>query len=45
MYGSKKGKNALADVYRQKQSEVASAAFKQESLPNGLMIYLLKFSS
>lgn len=44
IYTSKKGKNELIDVHRHKQCEVASVAFKQESLPNGLMIYLCKSS-
>ena len=36
---TKKGKYALTDTYRQKQSDIACSAFKQESLPNGLIIH------
>jgi hypothetical protein len=42
---AKKGKYALADTYRQKQSKIACSALKQESLPNGLIIHLRKSSS
>jgi hypothetical protein len=34
----KKGKYGLSDGYRQKQSDIASTAFNQESLPGGLII-------
>lgn len=39
MYTYAKGKNGLGDVYRHKQSEIASAALQQQSLASGLVIY------
>ncbi len=44
IYTPKKEKNILSDIYRQKQGDIASVVFKQESLPRGLMIYLCKSS-
>jgi hypothetical protein len=43
-YKPKTGKAVLSDVYRHKQADVASVAFQQESLTNGLIIYLCKSS-
>lgn len=40
-----KKRNLPTDDYRSKQTDIASAVFQQESLPNGLIIYLSKSSS
>lgn len=40
MYACKRRKNRLGDAYRHKQSEIASAAFQQQSLASGLIMCL-----